>query len=212
MTNFFRSHGNATKINFLRTQYAVPLGVMLFRFKALLTNQYFVNLLNFVHLEKPSGVRSLMTMRGKLLRRNCPNRIRQSGKVGDGRTEKKRDGREEKKRKEIVAQKEEARQKESQNNTFQKPTKPSTTIMSVRSIATRSFRTFLPREVRHIVKTAPIYSYTTNTFPRTVSAQDIKRVLNKAYNWSPGPTREGGIFIIFNSLGGVQTMFLEEWA
>ena len=222
VTNFFRSHGNATEINFLQDpMYAVPLGVMLFRFQGSPDKSMLLakNLLNFVHLEKPkiNGVVlkiELNDHEGKLLRSKveiAQNRIRQSKQKLEMEEQKRREMEEEKKRKEIVAQREEARQKESQNNTFQKyDYKPNTTIMSVKYRNKVIPGTFLPREVRHIIKDNPyLFIHDKHVSTRTVSAQDIKRVLNK-YNWSRVLHEKVGFFIIFNSLEECKRCFWKE--
>lgn len=217
VTNFFRSHGNATDINFLQDpMYAVPLGVMLFRFQGSPDKSMLLakNLLNFVHQEKPkiNGVVlkiDLNDHEGKLLRSKveiAQNRIRQSKQKLEMEEQKRREVEEEKKRKEIAAQKEEARQKDKLLQKYQ----PNSTIMSVKYRNKVIPGTFLPREVRHIIKDNPyLFIHDKHVSTRTVSAQDIKRVLNK-YNWSRVLHEKAGFFITFNSLEECKRCFWKE--
>lgn len=219
VTNFFKSYGNATDINFVQDpMYAVPLGVMLFRFQGTPDKAAVLakNLLSSVQVERPkiNGVElkiKLNDTNSNFLRskiETAQSRIRVSKQKLEEEL-RKRALEEDRKRKAAI--KEEDRNK---TQPSQKPPKleykPNTTIMSVKYRNKVIPGTYRPKELRGVIKSNPyIFIHDKNVPTRSVSAQDIKRVLNK-YSWNRVLKEQAGFFIIFSTLDECKRCFWKE--
>lgn len=236
VTNFFRAHGKATEIRFLQDpMYAVPLGVMVFKFQGSPDKATVLakNLLQHVQQERPkiNGVELKIELNdhdGKLLRSKVEGaqaRIRQAQRERERERERDREREREKER-----ERERQRAKERESSREQAPEdridprKPvfllesdpvsayraDTTVMSVKYRNKVIPGSFLPAEVRHIIRTSPyLFIHDKHVSTRSVSAQDIKRALNK-YGWTRVVWHKQGFFVVFPSLEECKRCFWRE--